>query len=337
MTAEILLYPQLFLVLCADLLLGDPRWPFHPVRLIGRLCVVYESFTRSWPAGVPLKIKGAVAALLILATTMASLVLIFSVLGQWGRTAVLAGAMILAYFCVAAGDLIRHGKKVYVLLEQDDITGARQSVGLMVGRDTAALDRGGISRSCVESISENLVDGVTAPLFWAFVCSLACSALPVDPLVGAVFGLMGYKAVNTMDSMFGYKNERYREFGWLAARLDDLCNYLPARLTGICLVGAAGLLGYDWRGAARVFAADRLKSSSPNSGHSEAAAAGALGIQLGGPVSYFGENSFKPIIGEGLEAVRAQHILKANRLIIAAGLFFFVACCWAHFLVLYLL
>ncbi len=337
MTAELLLYPQLLLVLGADLLLGDPRWPFHPVRLIGRLCETCESLTRSWPAGVPLKIKGAAAWFLVFATSLAFTALIFSVLELWGRTAVLAGAMLLAYFCIAAGDLIRHSKKVYLLLEQDDLTGARQSVGLMVGRDTAALDRAGISRGCVESISENLVDGVTAPLFWAFVCSLAFSAVAVEPLVGAVFGLIGYKSVNTMDSMFGYKNERYREFGWLAARVDDLCNFLPARLTGFCLIGAAGLLGYDWQGAARVFAADRLKSSSPNSGHSEAAAAGSLGIQLGGPASYFGKNSFKPIIGEGLETVNPQHILAANRLITAAALFFFIACCAAHYLVLYLL
>lgn len=330
MAPELFFYVQFILVLAADRLLGDPHWSIHPVRVIGSLCGYYESFARRRLSRLQTKVQGAASFLLVLGTTAAATVLILYLLGQAGRAAIISGGMVLAYFGIAAGDLMKHSRAVWRLLDQNDIAGARAAVGLMVGRDTAELDAAGISRACVESVSENIVDGVTAPLFWAFVFSLLGGDLYAEPMAGAVLGLMTYKAVNTMDSMYGYKNERYFEFGWLAARIDDICNFIPARLTGICLVGAAFLPGYDGYGAARVFSRDRLKSSSPNSGHSEAAVSGGLGITLGGESRYFGRVHVKPEIGEGLAAAAPDDILRSHRLVLAGALIFFTCCCFAH-------
>jgi adenosylcobinamide-phosphate synthase len=327
---ELSFYVQLILVLSADLLLGDPRWTMHPVRLIGRLCESCESFARRRLTWLNARTQGCVSFLLVLAATAAATVLILNLLGHAGRNAVVVGGMVIAYFAIAAGDLLRHSRAVRQLLGQNDISAARAAVGLMVGRDTADLNATEINRACIESVSENIVDGVTAPLFWAFVFSLLSGGFFAEPLAGGVLGLMTYKAVNTMDSMYGYKNERYIEFGWLAARIDDICNFIPARLTGICLVGAAFLPGFDGCGAARVFIADRLKSSSPNSGHSEAAVAGGLGIRLGGESRYFGQVHVKPVIGAGLPAPATDDILRSNRLAVAGSLIFFTLCCFSH-------
>ncbi len=332
MAPELFFYVQLMFVLAADLLLGDPRWTIHPVRIIGRLCETYESFARRRMSRLNAKLQGGVSFLLVLASTAAGTALVLLLLGQVGWTAMMAGAVVITYFGIAAGDLLRHSRAVRLLLHDNDIAGARTAVGLMVGRDTTDLDAAEISRACVESVSENIVDGVTAPLFWAFVFSLLAGGFFAEPLIGGVFGLMGYKAVNTMDSMYGYKNERYLEFGFLPARIDDICNFIPARLTGICLVGAAFLVGFDGFGAARVFFADRLKSSSPNSGHAEAAVAGGLGIRLGGESRYFGEVHAKPEIGTGLPAAAADDIVRSNRLVVAGSLIFFVGCCCSHFI-----
>jgi adenosylcobinamide-phosphate synthase len=280
-----------------------------------------------------MRARGAVAFFLVLLTTLAALALFFSLLFLLGETAVLGGAMVICYFSVAAGDLVAHSNRVYDHLITDDIGESRQAVAMMVGRDTAALDVGEIARACVESVSENMVDGITAPLFWAFIGSLVGQTLSINPLIGAAFGALAYKAVNTMDSMYGYKNEKYIDFGWCAARIDDLVNFIPARFSGLCLIGAAYLIRFDGRGAARVYMRDRLKSTSPNSGHSEAAAAGALNIELGGTSSYFGQTSFKDYIGQGLNGVEPGDIKRVNKLILSGALLFFAACCLIHFCV----
>ena len=317
-------------VLVADYVFGDPRLIPHPVRFIGWLCVVFERFTRGSLTWLSLRIRGMLAFFLVLFTTMAALTLFFVTLTQIADEAALLGALLVCFFCIAAGDLVAHSNKVYDYLRSCDIAGARQAVSLMVGRDTDSLDTSEVARACVESVSENMVDGVTAPLFWAFIGSFAAIVCQINPLISAAFGCMAYKAVNTMDSMYGYKNEQYLEFGWFAARVDDVCNFFPARLSGLCLVGAAYTLGFDGGSAARIYRRDRFKSSSPNSGHSEAAAAGALGIELGGPSVYFGQQAFKPIIGKDLARVKPSDIKKVNRLVIGASLIFFVSCCLIH-------
>ncbi len=208
----------------------------------------------------------------------------------------------LLYTTLAARDLTEHSKEVYDALRDNDLIQARQRVAMIVGRDTNRLDQAGVSRATVESVAENMVDGVTAPLFYGI-------------LAGPV-GAMLYKAINTGDSMFGYKNEKYMEFGWASARLDDLANFIPARLTGLLVPVASFILGLNAKKSLEILIRDRKKHASPNSGHSEAAVAGALGIQLGGSSSYFGKTVAKPTLGDADEPINHLHIWQAIRIML---------------------
>lgn len=291
------------LAFVVDLLFGDPRWLPHPIRLIGWFAARIELGTRKIVANATL--AGAATVITVLGGTagvvwglIAAAVAIHPVLGDLVK-------IYLLYTSFALNDLAKHSLRVYEALRHCDISVARKSVAMIVGRQTDQLDVAGISRACVETVSENLVDGVTAPLFWA--------------VIGGPIGAMLYKAVNTMDSMFGYKNSRYLHFGLVPARLDDLCNYLPARITALTVVAVSGLLGFDRLGSWRIWRRDRLQHASPNSAQSEAAFAGALGLQLGGPNMYFGSLVDKPFIGEGLGEARAEHIPQANRLLYGAA------------------
>ncbi len=315
---------QLMLVLLADLLIGDPRWRFHPIRLIGLLCRWSERQARRLNRRLSLRWCGGIAFSLVLAVTTLVTVILLILLNAVHPYAGTAGALVLLYFSIAAGDLIRHASRVKKRLHRDEIVAARAAVAMMVGRDTDGLSAGEIARACIESVAENLVDGITAPLFWAVIGSLVAAVIGAPPLLGAAVLAIGYKAVSTMDSMYGYRNERYLTFGRCAARADDYAAFIPARLTGLCVVAAAFLPGFNGRQAAQVFFADRLRSSSPNSGHGEAAAAGALGVQLGGPARYFGVKQVKPLIGAGLRTPCADDISRCNYLIVAATMVFVV-------------
>jgi adenosylcobinamide-phosphate synthase len=316
------LFISLAAVLVIDLLIGDPRWRYHPVRLLGMLCERAERLARRAERCLPVRLCGALAWIIV---SGVSLALALTLLLLFSRLQPLAGLLFAAavlYFSIAAGDLIRHARQVSRSLLGGDLGQGRRAVAMMVGRDTDALDASGVARACIESVAENLVDGVTAPIFWALVAALAGAGFGLEPYGAAVLGAVGYKAINTMDSMWGYKNERYREFGWCGARADDVASFLPARISGLAVIVAAVLLGYDGRQAARIFGRDRLQSSSPNSGQTEAAAAGALGVQLGGTASYFGTEQHKPLIGGGLRPPEAGDIERCNRLIIVAAILF---------------
>ncbi|HSR36449.1 MAG TPA: adenosylcobinamide-phosphate synthase CbiB, partial [Desulfurivibrionaceae bacterium] len=257
---------QILVALALDLLLGDPQWLPHPVRGIGWLTARFETISR---ALLPARAAGIATVLLtIMATGFAAWALLAGA-NAFHPALGAAVSILLLYTSFAVRDLLRHGQQVAQALAANDLPLARQRVAWLVSRDTGLLDAQGITRATVESLAENLVDGITAPLCFAFL--------------GGPIGVLCYKAASTMDSMFGYKNERYREFGWAAARLDDLLNFVPARLTGLLIPVAAGFTGLDWRSSWRIFRRDRLNHASPNSGHSEAAVAGALGVQLGGP------------------------------------------------------
>jgi adenosylcobinamide-phosphate synthase len=328
----VIFYAQIFAAMLLDLLFGDPRWLPHPVRFIGWLCERYEHLLRRAEVVVPTMLLGACSFFLVLLTSLASAGLILVILEGINQIAALAGALLLLYSCLAAGDLISHSRRVYFQLRDADLDAARQAVSMIVGRDTATLDSSEVARACVESVAENLVDGITAPLFWALVASLFAGLLNTDPLFLAALGAVCYKAVNTMDSMYGYRTERYLQFGRFAARVDDVCNFLPARLSGLCVVLAAALLRYDGAAAWRVFLQDRLKSSSPNSGHTEAAVAGALNIQLGGTSSYFGVTQPKPLIGAGRNMVEPDDIARVNRIVQASAWLFFILGAVFHFI-----
>ncbi len=292
------------LALLLDLVVGDPRWLPHPVRAMGTFARRLEASTRR----------------LVRSERLAG---VLTVLGVLGATALVTGgilhlaqrlpfpatdmvSIVLLSYGIAARDMVRHSRAVHEALDANDLALARKRVAMIVGRDTEKMDEAAVARATVESVAENLVDGVTAPLFFA--------------ALGGPLGIMLYKAASTMDSLFGYKNERYVHFGWAAARLDDVLNFIPARLTGLLLVGATALLGLQAGDSWRILRRDRLAHASPNSGHTEAAMAGALGIQLGGAAWYFGQPLVKPTMGDPIRPLEKVDIQRANRLFLATGL-----------------
>ena len=197
-----------------------------------------------------------------------------------------------------------------MLLAHDDIAGARRRVGWIVGRETAQLDAGEISRATVETIAENTTDGIIAPLFF-----FAIGGMPLAVL---------YRAANTMDSMLGYKNEKYLYFGRAAARLDDVLSYIPARITGLLFVVSAGFLGFDVRHALAVMRRDAAKHPSPNGGYAEASMAGALHIRLGGFNTYFGKKTFRAYMGDAIEQLAPHHIMESIRMMYTATVLFLI-------------
>lgn len=292
-----------------DGVLGDPQgWP-HPVRLIGQGALALENPCRRLFGNG--RAAGLVAVVVVLALTGLAVAAVLQAAAMFGPWLVAALSVYFLYAGLALRDLLAHSRRVHAALDAGDLPEARRRVAMIVGRDTENLDEEGVARACIESVAENMVDGITAPLFYA--------------VIGGPVGIMLYKAVNTMDSTFGYKNDRYRHFGWAAARLDDLANFLPARLSGIVVVLAAPLCGCSMAHAWRIFRRDRLRHASPNSGHTEAAVAGALEVQLGGDGVYFGQTVRKPLLGESRRPLAVERIVVTNRLVLfSAGLLFVV-------------
>ena len=304
-----------------DLMLGDPRWLPHPVRLIGFFCYRFEAMTRKRISSEYL--AGFVTVLFVIAGTLGLTAAILAVARFYSLILAIVIAVYLLYTTIAMQDLAVHSRVVYKNLQNSEsLVPARLAVGRIVGRDTEALDRNAIVRACVETVAENMVDGVTAPLFYAVICSLLAPLTGVNPLFLALLGSMGYKAVNTMDSMFGYKNDTYLLFGRVAARLDDFVNFLPARLTGLIIIPVSFVLGLDWKNAIIVLKKDRLSHASPNAGHPEAAVAGALGVQLCGTSIYFGKEVVKPVIGKANREIKDNDILLTNKLMLSVSFFF---------------
>lgn len=297
---------QILAAAALDLLLGDPRWLPHPVRGIGWLAARLELFARR--ALRHERLAGIVASLIIYAVAGLAAWGVVQLAGRWHPRAGDAAAIVVIYTTIAARDLTRHSAAVYDALRAGDLPEARRRVALIVGRDTEQLEEPEVVRAAVESVAESTVDGVTAPLLFA--------------ALGGPAAAMVYRAINTLDSMFGHQDARYGRFGWAAARIDDLANYLPARLTAPLVCAAALLVGQRPANAARILFRDGRRHRSPNSGLTEAAMAGALGVQLGGVNYYAGEPCDKPTLGDPLVPLAPHHIRKANALmLLAAGLF----------------
>jgi adenosylcobinamide-phosphate synthase len=314
---------QLFASILLDALFGDPRWYPHPVRGIGKLCSWSESITRTLTSN--LYLAGFLTVIAVIGSTGLIVSLILFAAASVNSLVEGIVGVILLYTTIAARDLLRHSNEVYLELDKNvSLENARIAVGKIVGRDTTKLNEDGICRATIETVAENMVDGITAPLFFAILASCFASALNVSPLSCSVVGAFLYKAVNTMDSMIAYKNERYLKFGRVAAKLDDAVNFFPARISGFCLIMAAFFLKLDYRTATKVFLRDRLKHSSPNAGHTEATAAGALGIRLGGPSFYFDKIVEKPFMGDSDSEPIPADIKKTNHLVIVGSLIFFV-------------
>jgi len=284
-----------------DSLIGDPRAGWHPVVLIGKLIACLEKVLLQ-PLQTPVvkKCAGLLLVIITLAVSYALAWLVMSALTALHPLAGLAGGTLLLTFTISPRSLAEAGQEIKDYLDAGDLTQARIKVGWIVGRDTAALDTAEVTRATVETVAENIVDGVIAPLFYAFIGGVPLAVL--------------YRAVNTMDSMVGYKNEKYSDFGLAAARVDDAFNYIPARITGLLLIAAAAILNYDPRGALAFIRRDAAKHPSPNSGIGEAGVAGALGIRLGGLNHYGGVPSRRAYMGEPRSELGPVHIAQTIKL-----------------------
>ncbi len=315
---------QIVAALLLDFLFGDPHWYPHPVRLIGVICRVSENTTRKY-INNPFT-AGFLTVIIVLFVTG---ITVFFLLTVCYGFSVLIGdiaAVILLYTSFAARDLIHHSGDVFHrLTDNRNLDEARKAVGKIVGRDTHSLNDSEISKACVETVAENMVDGITAPFFFALLFGLFSPYVSMTAIGFSAVGALLYKAVNTMDSMIGYKNDKYVDFGRIAARLDDFVNLLPSRISGLMVILAAFILKLDYRGAFKIFIRDRLSHSSPNAGHTEAAVAGALGIRLGGPSSYFGKAVSKRFIGDDIFKITPDNIKTSNKLVLLASLLFIAA------------
>ena len=290
-----------------DLLLADPAWMPHPVVGMGRAITALEKALRRafppTPAGRRWagRVLAAALPLAVFALTAGALALAY-------RLHPAAGFALETLWCwqaLALRGLAEESGKVYAELARGDLPAARRAVGRIVGRDTAALTAEGVTKAAVETVAENFSDGVAAPL-----CYLLAGGAPLG---------LAYKAVNTMDSMVGYKNERYIDFGRGPAHLDDAANYLPSRLAALVWVAASGLAGFDAGNAWRIWRRDRRRHASPNSAQTESACAGALHLQLAGPAFYFGKYYDKPTIGDPDRPAEPADILRAGRILYLAG------------------
>ena len=290
-----------------DAVFGDPAWLPHPVVLMGKCISKLEKTLR---ARFPKTRQGELLAGAVLAFCLpvgtflvtSAVCLLAAKISPW------LGLAVQMFWCgqaLAAKGLVQESRNVYNELVKPDLPAARKAVSRIVGRDTENLTAEGVTKAAVETVAENASDGVIAPLLYM--------------LLGGAPLALTYKAVNTMDSMVGYKNETYLYFGRAAAKLDDVANYIPSRLAALLWVAAAALTGSDAKGAWRIWRRDRRNHASPNSAQTESACAGALGVQLAGPAYYFGEYYPKPTIGDALRPIEPQDILRADHMMYAAS------------------
>ena len=292
-----------------DLLLGDPEWLYHPVRLIGKYISFAEKRLRE--RGGNLRISALILTVSTTLLTMAAAALILWLLKLGGDVPLFIGMALMDWMGIAVTCMAKEARGVGKALKLG-VGPARKQVARIVGRDTEGLNEEEIIKATVETVAENTTDGVISPILYA--------------LIGGPVLLWGYKAVNTLDSMVGYMDEKYRDIGWSSAKLDDVLNYLPARLTALLMALAARLTGLDGKNALHIVHRDHANHKSPNSAWSEAAAAGALHIQLGGTHLYFGKPVEKPTIGDDDRPAEEEDIRKVNRLLyVTSGLMMLIA------------
>lgn len=295
-----------------DLILGDPHFIYHPIRLIGNLISLCErKLNKDIYSDRKRRRNGFFLVLIVLTCTFVVVAMIIVGAYLINPYAGIVAESIMTYQILATKSLKVESMKVYYALAKGDLEEARKAVSMIVGRDTVELSEEGVAKAAIETVAENTSDGVVAPMLYLAIG-------------GPVLGFL-YKAVNTMDSMVGYKNDSYIDFGKNAARLDDVANYIPARISAVVMIVATGLFGifskkYNAKNAIHIFIRDRYKHASPNSAQTEAVCAGALGIRLAGDASYFGKIVRKPYIGDSKRQVEAYDIVRANRLLYGTAL-----------------
>lgn len=291
---------EIILGFLLDLIVGDPQNPIHPIRIIGSLCKTVEKFFRSILKRY-LKVAGLLTWILVVFIVFIFNYLLLKVTYRINPSVTMILGSVMIYFCISTKALKIEGLKVVKYVIKDDIEGARKQLSYIVGRNTKNLDKESILKAVVETVAENMSDGVMAPLFYAGIGGAPLAFL--------------YKAVNTMDSMFGYKNDKYIEFGYFPAKLDDVFNYIPARLSGYFIVVVSFILGLDYKNSFKIYKRDKNNHSSPNSAHPEAAVAGALNVQLGGPNYYFGKLVEKQTIGDDREKIDINKVNNTNNIL----------------------
>jgi adenosylcobinamide-phosphate synthase len=297
-----------FIGFLIDRIVGDPHRMPHPVRLMGRVIGLLERAFLGKDSEQKQRNEerelflGALLWVIVVSLTFAVGFAIWFFTHLYSSYLGIAVEAVLTAYCLAAKSLKDESMKVYDALEKDGLDAGRAAVSMIVGRDTDVLDEDGVVRAAVETVAENTSDGVIAPLVYCF-------------LGGSVFGLV-YKAVNTMDSMLGYHNDRYEYFGKFAAKMDDVFNYIPARISALLMIGATMFMGKECstNGAARIFGRDRYNHKSPNSAQTESVLAGALSVRLAGDASYFGKVVKKPYIGDDDRPIERKDIERACRL-----------------------
>ncbi|GAA0798793.1 adenosylcobinamide-phosphate synthase CbiB [Faecalicatena orotica] len=295
-----------------DFLFGDPVWLYHPIRLIGALIAFLEKQFRRIckdQKNAQFVAGGLLGILVVLVSVVVPCLFLYAA----GRVHPVLRFLLESFWCwqlLAAKGLKQESMKVYAEVKKGDLPGARKAVSMIVGRDTQCLDEAGVVKAAVETVAENTSDGVTAPLLFMMIG-------------GAPLGFF-YKAVNTMDSMIGYKDEKYLYLGRCAAKMDDVLNYIPARLSAFLMIAAAWVLKMDARGAWRIYLRDRRKHASPNSAQTEAVCAGALQIRLAGDAWYFGKLYKKDYIGDDIRPVEAEDIPRADRLMYGTAVLTFL-------------
>jgi len=295
---------QIAIAFVLDILVGDPRWLPHPIRMIGK-CIEYlevilrKAFVSERMAGIFL------TGIIVLGSYLITFKIIsfFYGLGTlWG----IAASIITIFYSLSIRDLLNETKGVLKALKSGNLPKARSNLSRIVGRDTHNLSEKQVATGCIETSAESSVDGIIAPLLYAFIGGPALA--------------MAYKSVNTLDSMVGYKNEKYNNFGWASAKLDDIANFIPARIAAIILPISSFICGADFSNSIRIVNRDGQKHPSPNSGIPEAAIAGALRIRLGGPGVYNGIHSDKPFIGDPINSIDFDHISNTTRIVMVSAI-----------------
>lgn len=291
---------KIWIAYLLDLILGDPYWFPHPVRFIGKYITFIENKIYSLKNK---KVWGGVLAFIVILSTV--------VLSYYIARISEFLEIFFLYTTLATKSLGAEGIKVYKILKSGDLQKAQKELSYLVSRDTGEMDEVQVVRSTMETIAENSVDGIIAPMFYTFLGSF----ILIDEVSMALPLAMGYKAVNTLDSMVGYKNDKYIDFGMVSAKVDDFFNFIPARLSGLIIIPIATfLLGMGIKKPLKIFFRDRKNHSSPNSGHPEAVFAGAIGVQFGGKTKYFGKYFEKPTIGDKLKEFQCEDIKKCYKI-----------------------